>query len=255
MRRVKTCLRYHGGKFYGFKVLSPFLETPHTEFREAFVGGASIFLGKASVLKNWINDIDKELINFYKVIANSQKKKHMYKLLENEIASRERHAQVLRMEPIDDIQEAFKYFYLNRTSFSGIMNNPRWGYALGSSVIPDRWTSIIEPVAEKLKSSKITTYDFRKVIISPSSQEVLIYVDPPYFQASKAIYKNEFSIQDHFDLRDLLKETKFKFILSYEDCSKIRELYKWANITKTNFTYFMSEARRQVGHELIITNF
>ncbi len=255
MRKIKTCLRYPGGKFYGFKVIAPFLKVPHTEFREVFVGGASVFLGKDLVKTNWINDKDKELITFYNVISDKNKLNNFLKLIENEIASRERHAEVLKFEPKTDIEEAFKYFYLNRTSFSGIMHKPRWGYALGSSVTPDRWIDLILPVAEKLSSAKITNLDFRKIIEKDSSNDVLLYLDPPYFKASKSIYKNEFTHQDHLDLMNLLKKTKFKFILSYENCHEIKDMYSWAKIHETSFTYFMSEARRQNGSELIITNF
>ncbi len=256
MREVKTCLRYPGGKFYGYKVLYPFLQVAHSDFREVFVGGASVFLGKTLAERNWINDKDAELINFYKVIADPSKRKELIHLLRDETASRTRHAEVLNMDPRNEVEHAFKYFYLNRTSFSGIMYKPRWGYALGSSITPDKWASIIEPVGEKLGSAQITSLDFRDIITAPGKKgDVLLYLDPPYFQASKSIYKNEFTLQDHLDLADLLKKTPFKFILSYEDCPQIRDLYKWATLNGTNFTYYMSEARRQDGKELIITNF
>jgi len=255
MRHIKTCLRYPGGKFYGFKVLEPFLVVPHNEFREVFVGGASIYLGKSKSNINWVNDIDKELINFYKVISNDKTKIELYKLLYNEKANKERHTEVLKMKVNTNVENAFKYFYLNRTSFSGIMNKPRWGYALGSSVTPEKWKELIEPVSKKMKDVKITSLDFRQVINTKSQNNVLLYLDPPYFKASKSIYKNEFKLKDHEDLCDLLKKTKFKFILSYENTPEIKKMYDWANIHETNFTYFMSEARRQNGCELIITNF
>ena len=256
MREVKTCLRYPGGKFYGFPRLLPYLSTSHKEFREVFVGGASVFLGKPLAEENWLNDLDQELINFYQVIANESSRKKLYKLLEDETASRKRHAEVLAFKPKNKIEEAFQYFYLNRTSFSGIMYKPRWGYALGSSVTPDKWTKIIEPVGEKLSHARITSLDFRKVIKAPGhGKSTLLYLDPPYFVASKAIYKNEFSKKDHLELASLLKKTPFKFILSYEDSRQIREIYSWAKVNSTNFTYYMSEARRSNGKELVITNF
>lgn len=253
--KIKTCLRYPGGKFYGFKVIKPFLGVPHDEFREVFVGGASVFLGKDLAKNNWINDKDRELITFYKVVTDDPKRAKLFKLIKNEVATRERHGEVLKFQPKNDIDVAFKYFYLNRTSFSGIMNKPRWGYALGSSVTPNRWVDLIEPVAEKMKHIKITSDDFRKVITAGSKNGVLLYLDPPYLQASKSIYKNEFTRQDHIDLRNLLKRTEFNFILSYENCGEVKQMYSWAKIHETSFTYFMSEARRQNGSELIITNF
>lgn len=256
MRHGRTCLRYPGGKFYGVKHIRQFYNTPHNEYREVFLGGGSVFLDKPKLDKNnWLNDIDSELINFYKIIKSPASRKRLYALIDGEVATKERHAEVKEMTPKNNVERAFKYFYLNRTSFSGIMNKPRWGYAIGSSVTPDRWVDIIDPVAQKLAGTELTSVDFREMIEKPSDNEVLLYLDPPYYKASKAIYNNEFSEEDHIDLMKLLKKTKFKFILSYENSPEIRELYKWANIHEISFRYYMSEARRQDGNELIITNF
>ena len=66
-KKVKTPFRYAGGKYYALKYLLPYIaQIPHEEFREPFVGGGSVFFGKPKVKKNWINDIDAELINTYK---------------------------------------------------------------------------------------------------------------------------------------------------------------------------------------------
>ena len=255
--KVKTCLRYPGGKFYGLKKIRPFLKVNHDEYREPFIGGGSVFLDKELVPNvNWINDIDEELINFYQVIQNKENRLKLFSLLENEVATKERHKQVKSMIIDDNIKAAFRFFYLNRTSFSGIMVKPRWGYAIGSSVPPEKWTKIIKPVAEKLQGVKITNLDFREVIqLESKHKNVLLYLDPPYFKASKSIYNHEFSLDDHLDLCDQLKATKFKFVLSYKNCEEIKKLYNWAYINELDWTYFMSEARRQEGKELLISNF
>lgn len=253
--RIKTCLRYPGGKFYGLKMISPYLTVPHDEFREVFVGGASVFLGKEISKINWINDIDSDLINFYKIIQDQKTRKQILKLIEGEVVNKKRYQEVLSFKPKNKVEEAFKYFYLNRTSFSGIMHKPRWGYKIGSSVEPHGWADRIEPVGKKLEGVKITSLDFREIISAPSKKEVLLYLDPPYFQASRGIYKNEFSQKDHLDLANLLRKTKHKFIVSYEDCQGVRDLYDWANINEIEFRYYMSEGRRDAGKELVITNF
>ena len=256
--KVKTCLRYPGGKFYGLKSILPHLKINHKEYRETMIGGGSVFLAKDHVDCNWINDIDSELINFYKIIQNDDTKKELYSLLENQIASKERHKEIKEQNSKNKIEQAFKYFYLNRTSFSGIMVKPRWGYRIGSSVTPDRWTKIIEPVSQKLKNIKITNMDFKKIIETKtkfSNKDVLLYIDPPYFDASKNIYNNQFTAKDHLELSKILKKSKFKFVLSYDNFDEVVKMYDWANIHKTDWTYFMSENRRQVGRELIISNF
>ena len=67
MKKVKTCLRTPGGKFYGFKKLEKYFQVEFDEYREPFLGGGSVFLSLDNETKtNWINDIDTELVNFYK---------------------------------------------------------------------------------------------------------------------------------------------------------------------------------------------
>jgi len=253
--KTKTCLRYPGGKFYGAKLILPLFDSTHTEYREPFIGGASIFLAKPKAEKiNWINDKDEELINFYHIIQESSDAEKLYDLLKNEYVDKSRYSEILELKPKSDLIRAFKYFYLNRTSFSGIMNKPRWGYRIGSSVTPDRWVERIKPVAEKLKNVKITCSDFRDVLCS-GNDNVLCYIDPPYYVAAKGIYSKSFDEKDHQDLCDILKNAKFKFVLSYENSPIINEMYRWANIKTESWVYYMSEERRTDGKELIISNY
>jgi DNA adenine methylase len=228
----------------------------HDEYREPFVGGASIFLAKSLAKNlNWLNDKDKELTNFYHIIADSKTAEKLYELIDGEYVSKERYAQVKQLKPKNEVEKAFKYFYLNRTSFSGIMVNPRWGYLIGSSLTPENWVSRIQPVAEKLQHALITNLDFRDVLTKDSSDRVLCYIDPPYLVASKSIYSENFNHNDHHDLAELLQNAKFKFVLSYENSDEVRSLYSWANLHHSSWVYYLSEDRRQDGRELIITNF
>lgn len=253
--KIKTCLRYPGGKFYGAKIILPLLNINHSEYREPFIGGGSIFLAKEKAEgTNWINDKDDELINFYKVIQNEITANSLYAMLENEYVDKIRYSEILNFEPSSSIERAFKYFYLNRTSFSGIMNKPRWGYLIGSSLTPENWVSRIKPVADKLRDTKITCADFRELLLD-GNENVLCYIDPPYYVAAKGIYRIDFTLDDHNDLCEILKNAKFKFVLSYENSPIINDMYKWANIRTESWVYYLSENRRQDGKELIISNF
>ena len=51
-----------------------------------------------------------------------------------------------------------------------------------------------------------------------------IYGDPPYY-SSEYVYQCGFTWEDHLRLRDALMNAKSKFLLSYNDCPEIRELY------------------------------
>ena len=70
MVKAKSIFRYPGGKYKAVRFIKPFWEqVQHSEYREPFIGGGSVFIAKPSVETNWINDIDKDLISFYKIIS------------------------------------------------------------------------------------------------------------------------------------------------------------------------------------------
>ena len=258
-KKVKTPFRYAGGKHYALKHLLPYLAMiQHDEYREPFVGGGSVFFGKPKVKENWINDIDPELINTYKIIQHPVKHKRLIKLLENETATPARHTQVKKSEPRGEMNRAFKYFYLNRTSYSGIMKKPAWGYNDEKSSPPRNWGAMIVNANEKLRGVKITSLDFTEVLLSPSSRKILFYLDPPYFEADqKRAYKNHFTLDDHIRLSKALKKCKHSFILSYDNITAVKEVYNWATIIELTWNYNTSNIKnteRIKGREIIITN-
>ena len=260
-QRVKTPFRYPGGKYYALKYLLPFInQIPHDEYREPFVGGGSVFFGKAKACTNWINDIDGQLINIYKTFQSKQHYKAIIKTLSEETANPERYKQVKNLEPKSNLEKACRYYYLNRTSFSGKMISASWGYREKRSIPPNRWGEVIEPAHKKLARVNITNLDFEGVISMSSKSKVLLYIDPPYFLPLKRKhYLNGFSKEDHLRLLNSLRRTKHTFLLSYEDCKEIRKLYSWANIYKLAFPYRVqdsntSNSKRKTGREIIISN-
>lgn len=50
------------------------------------------------------------------------------------------------------------------------------------------------------------------------------FLEPPYF--GKYRYRKNLTVQDHLDLREMLGKVKGKWLLTYNDHPKIRELYK-----------------------------
>ncbi len=55
--------------------------------------------------------------------------------------------------------------------------------------------------------------------------------NPPYY-GTEGYYTEKFQEEDHRRLKSLLDGIKGKFILSYNDCGYIRELYKGYDITE-----------------------
>jgi DNA adenine methylase len=139
--KVILPFRWAGGKYYALRKLRPFwVNVEHDEYREPFLGGGAVFWAKPKVKHNWLNDIDKDLIFTLGFIREKKNREKSLRLFEEEKeATREHYKYVKNMVPSDDLSRAYKYYYLNRTSFSGKMRNPTWGYRPKRSLPPYRW--------------------------------------------------------------------------------------------------------------------
>lgn len=257
---VPSPFRYPGGKYYALKHILPFITcVPHDEFREPFLGGGNVFFAKTKSKYNWLNDLEEDLIVTYNIMAEENLRKKLIKRISNEIATKERHAAVKELNPNTQFDIAFKTYYLNRTSYSGIIHKAAWGYKEGKSSPPQNWKNMIEPAGKKLEKVKLTSEDFKEIINAKAiGEQVFMYLDPPYFHADqKRAYTKSFVLKDHLRLATLLRKTKYLFCLSYDDCAEIRQLYSWANIYERSWLYNTanSNGKRIIGEELVITNY
>ncbi len=239
----------------------PFINAvEHDEYREPFVGGGAVFFAKKKVQFNWLNDLDEYLMLTYQVMADPKLRTHLAELLGREVATPVRHAEVKNLEPITPLEIAFRTYYLNRTSFSGILHKPAWGYKIGQSVEPKGWPRKIMIAGKKLEGVTLTALDFEKVITAPPrGKRVFMYLDPPYYASDqKRAYEKSFTVEDHNRLLNLLRKTEYLFCLSYDDCLGVREMYAWANMYSRQWWYCTANCRgapRKKGRELIITNY
>lgn len=70
---------------------------------------------------------------------------------------------------------------------------------------------------------------FRTHLKTYDRPDALFYLDPPYLGTEK-LYEGIFGWEDHLRLAANLKELKGRFVLSYNDDPRIRELYDWCDI-------------------------
>lgn len=259
--KITPPLRYPGSKYRAYKYIEQFiLLTDHDEYREPFCGSSAVFFQKNTSKISWLNDKDSGLMNFYKIIQN----RYFAQKLADESSKVEPskdYFNCLKNTIFDnDYERALQYFIINRTAYSGIMNLPNWGFHKIKSVQPKKWPERILKASDKLQNVILTSLDYEQVIFAPAQGEkVLLFVDPPYYMADqKRAYIESFKEEDHIRLVRNLKNVKFNFILTYDDCEEVRNLYKWANIHPVEFMYHTANSNvttRKMGKELIITNF
>lgn len=258
---IQTPLRYPGSKFRAYKYYESIIQSiEHDEYREPFFGSGAVFYQKNLSTYNWVNDLDEDLMNFYKVIQNKDDALKLSQKVKDVVPSKDYFENLKQKKYTTKFKKAFRYFVINRTAYSGIMNLPNWGFHKIKSVQPDKWPKRILDASNKLQNVKITSIDYEKLLFEPAKgKSVLLFIDPPYFAADqKRAYVKSFEKKDHIRLLENLKKTPHKFILTYDDCPELRDLYSWAYIYPIEFMYHTANANvttRKKGKELIITNF
>ncbi len=266
---MNSPFRYAGGKFYARKLLCEHIPE-HSIYIEPLAGGASIFFAKVKADVNWLNDTDRELINCLEVIRDNPKE--LINRLDGVEASKERHYYFKNeFRASDDIGKAVRWYYLNRTSYSGIMNmqNCYWGYGDKYSMRPENWPRNISRTSRKLRDVKLTALDFEEVI-KEAEEGSFLFIDPPYFNADQdKFYTYSFTREDHSRLCRILyqKRDSLKFLLTYDNNQETLDMYKWADVVlekEWNYTINRTDDQkngtkrkgsRYKGRELFIMNY
>ncbi len=112
---------------------------PRSLYCEPFSGGAALFLGKDSSKVEVLNDTNRELINFYKVVQND------FGLLEREIQislhSRDLHRKASTIynnsDMFSDVKRAWALWVLSSQGFAGQIDSS-WGYDVAKSSTPKK---------------------------------------------------------------------------------------------------------------------
>ncbi|TXE86081.1 DNA adenine methylase, partial [Campylobacter volucris] len=106
--------------------------------------------------------------------------------------------------------------------------------------------------------ASIENKSFEYILKEYDYNEALFYLDPPYV-GTESYYKNTngFGIKEHKLLNKLLKNIKGKFMLSYNDCELVRELYKDFNFKELKVRYSLNNnvLKRKESNEVLIMNF
>lgn len=269
MSRINSPFRYPGGKFYARSLIADLIPS-HSIYCEPFAGGASIFFAKPKAEKSWLNDLDSALANTFIQIRDDPDR--LISLLDGVEASKEMHTWYKKeFKPSNRAEEASRWFYLNRTSYSGITkpDNCYWGYDPKFSRPPEKWAAHIREVSAKLQNVKISSQDFQNVINS-AEEGSFLFVDPPYYNSDQhKFYAHTFAAEDHRRLSECLKANteRISFLLTYDSHSDIRDMYSWcSSIENREWNYTINrtdyqqkdpemKGKRGKGQEIFIRNY
>ena len=214
---LKTPITYYGGKQKLCKTILEKIPT-HQLYCESFVGGGAIFFAKQPSPVEVINDVNGELINFYKVVQRD------FVSLEKEIRislhsrTMHRQASVVYNNPdmFNDIRRAWAVWVLAHMSFSSMLDGS-FGYdkkrGTTSKKIEHARDSFSEELAIRLQEVQIECTDAIRIIESRDTPDSFFYCDPPYFNSDCGHYDG-YSEMDFENLLKSLSKVHGKFLLS-----------------------------------------
>ncbi len=288
-KSITSPLRYPGSKrglvSYVNEVLKINALKPSL-YIEPFIGGGSIainLLNENLVDRAILIDLDPWITSFWQTVFFDTK--WLMDQIENMEVSIENWCSFKKSTPVSIRDQALTCFFLNRTSFSGILENhagPIGGKNQKSDYPIDcRFTSTTRKTLlariEQISRFRDRIYGIWNCSWDDAFLEIrseqkagklplgnlFFYLDPPFFEEAEALYRFYFSEQDHKALRDCLLTLHDKWLLSYDSAEQVEALYGDALKKGTNGTRhhdiellytIASVSKRKRGKEVIISN-
>lgn len=225
-------LRYHGGKWR----LAPWVMShfpKHRTYCEPFGGAGSILIRKPRSAVEVYNDLDRDLVNVFRVLRDPAAAAELRRLLE--LTPYARAEFDLAHEPTDDaIERARRVIVLAFMGHGGTgTRRHRTGLrpAIGKrDTMPSHawagWPSQIPTFVERLAGVVIEECDAFGLIAKYDAPDVLFYVDPPYpittrtslRNGHKQHYRHELTDDDHRRLGAMQHGAEAKVVVSGYSC-------------------------------------
>lgn len=264
---------WYGGKFSHLDWLLPLLpECEH--YCEPYAGSGAILLNRQPSPVETYNDIDGEVVNFFKVL-----REHRDELIQ-QIAltpfSREEFALACHLDPTISSIERARRFYVRarqvRTGLAQTASLGRWANCKntsrsGMSGVVSRWlggVNQLEDIATRLLRVQIENRPATDIIELYDSTETLFYCDPPYIHETRgdtSSYGFEMTDDNHRELARVLNKIQGLAAISNYECELMEELYpssKWTKIYSPEKTIHSTKDKRQevlwINYDLKIVN-
>jgi len=280
-------LRYPGSKRRLVKFIEQTLEINQFKpnlYIEPFIGGGSValrLLQNDLIEKAILMDLDPWVASFWRTVFFDSE--WLIERIYTAKVTLDNWQAIKQNKPRTIREQAWNCFFLNRTSFSGILEKkagPLGGqeqsseYKIDCRFPKETLIERIQKIAKhKDKILGIWCVSWENGIARVQNKQregkidkgtLFYYFDPPFFEKADALYRYYFSSKDHENLRDVLLALDDKWILSYDSAERVEALYGSAIRLKTNGTkkhhvellYSVSVMqKRQKGKEIILSNF
>jgi DNA adenine methylase len=271
-------LRYPGGKArftkFIWEAVIASSEKPEI-FVEPFCGGAGVsiaLLETGKIDRIALNDVDPLISSFWKVVfGKSCRTRDDINWLLNQIEYTNITIQEWKRQkglvPQNIRESAWKCFFLNRTSFNGIIHKagPVGGWEQKNRKLDVRFNReklmvrINELFQLRKQVHRVESRNWQQFCSKFSKQKAYLYLDPPYYHRAEQLYGYLFNRRQHEMMRNHLLDLQLPWMLSYDDAPEVRDLYNELDsvhgrvIDQTYSAHPMGGASF-VGRELFFSN-
>lgn len=258
---MESPIKWVGGKRNIRKLLVSMMPE-HMQYVEVFGGAGWVLFEKPKSKLEIFNDLNGDLINFYKVVQNSEKCQQMIDKFSILPKSRELFDsyKIEIDNETNDINKAVMFYYLLKLTFGGDLINPRYTIAndgrkgINYDKIPDEFWKL----HKRLQDVYIENKDYKYIINKYDRKDgnVVFYLDPPYLDTFG--YKTDkFTYENYKEMKELLDKVNGKWILTCNDKPELRKLFSDNYIFDNKVHYSISGSSEACKdyNELIITNY
>lgn len=285
---MKTPVSRVGNKSSILNILYAVFPLQYGRFVDVFGGSGSVLLGKEQVDSFEVyNDYDRNLVNLF----HCMKERTMATIREIGFCNLNSREDFNSVKKFFEFEEFKDDFYREELLLTELMFPPpeanelneirtritkdydvrraalflkllRYSYSSGCKSFASqpfdirKLFELIKQLENRMANVVVENQDFETLIKHYDRQDTFFYADPPYF-STEDMYAVGFNWNDHVRLKDTLSKIQGKFLLSYNDCPEIRELYKGFSMLDFSRTHSMAQ-RYEAGKEfkeLLISNY
>src|SRR5487761_822854 len=258
---------WYGGKFSHLDWLMPLLPRCH-HYCEPFAGSAAVLLNRAPSAIETYNDLDGEIVNFFRVLRDNGDE--LTRAIGLTPFSREEFSIACTLDPTASPLERARRFYIRarqvRTGLAQTASIGRWANCKdtsrkGMSGVISRWLGGVEmlpSIAERLLRVQFENRPAADVVRLYDSPTTLFYCDPPYVHTTRGdskAYGHEMTDEQHRHLAKVLNSCRGMVAISNYQCDLMDELYparKWKKTVSPEKTNHATKGKRV---EVLWTNY
>ncbi len=235
----KIAFGWYGGKFSHLDWLLPLLPEAH-HYCEPFAGSAAVLLNRSPSPVETYNDIDGEVVNFFKVLRDAPE--DLTRAIGLTPFSREEFYTAINdsTHGISRLERARRFYIRARQTRTGLAQTAtlgRWANCkntsrAGMSGVVSRWLGGVDALGEigdRLMRVQIENRPAIDVIRLYDSPQTLFYCDPPYLHETRgdsSAYGFEMDQEAHHELSRALHRIQGKAAISGYRCALMDKIYK-----------------------------